>query len=51
MHRFTDGGEFGQKIQEAEFGYLIDSEAAATSLAKNYVGLPMKMQCRQAVPA
>ncbi len=40
MHRFPDGGEFGQKIQEAELDYLTHSEAAATSLAENYVGLP-----------
>jgi p-hydroxybenzoate 3-monooxygenase len=51
MHRFPEGGEFGQKIQEAELGYLIDSEAASAALAENYVGLPMKMQRRQAVPA
>lgn len=40
MHRFPDGGEFGQKIQEAELDYLTHSNAAATSLAENYVGLP-----------
>ena len=40
MHRFPDNGEFGQKIQEAELDYLIRSEAAATALAENYVGLP-----------
>ena len=41
MHRFPEGGEFGQKVQEAEIGYLLQSEAAATVLAENYVGLPM----------
>ena len=41
MHRFPDAGEFGQKIQEAELDYLISSQAASTSLAENYVGLPM----------
>jgi len=40
MHRFPDTGEFGQKIQEAELGYLVGSRAAATALAENYVGLP-----------
>lgn len=40
MHRFPDGGEFGQKIQEAELDYLVHSDAAATSLSENYVGLP-----------
>ena len=40
MHRFPEGGAFGQKIQEAELDYLIRSQAASTSLAENYVGLP-----------
>ena len=42
MHRFPDTGEFGQKIQEAELDYLVHSPAAATSLAENYVGLPLE---------
>ncbi len=42
MHRFPDSAGFGQKIQEAELDYLIKSQAAATSLAENYVGLPME---------
>ncbi|MFZ4285626.1 4-hydroxybenzoate 3-monooxygenase [Variovorax sp. HJSM1_2] len=41
MHRFPDTGEFGQKIQEAELDYLVNSTAASTSLAENYVGLPL----------
>ena len=41
MHRFPDTGEFGQKIQEAELDYLVHSRAASTSLAENYVGLPL----------
>ncbi|WP_298210467.1 4-hydroxybenzoate 3-monooxygenase [Acidovorax sp.] len=41
MHRFPDTGEFGQKMQEAELDYLVNSRAASTSLAENYVGLPM----------
>ena len=40
MHKFPEGGEFGQKIQEAEIGYLLGSTAASTALAENYVGLP-----------
>ncbi len=40
LHRFPDTGEFGQKIQEAELAYLVGSQAAATALAENYVGLP-----------
>lgn len=38
LHRPTGG--FDQKVQEAEFDYLVHSLAAQTSLAENYVGLP-----------
>ena len=41
MHRFPDTAGFGQRIQEAELGYLVNSEAASRSLAENYVGLPL----------
>ncbi len=41
MHRFPENGEIGQKFQEAELDYLVNSSAAATSLAENYVGLPL----------
>ncbi len=40
MHRFPDSGEFGQRLQHAELDYLVHSQAAATALAENYVGLP-----------
>jgi p-hydroxybenzoate 3-monooxygenase len=40
LHRFPDTGEFGQRIQEAELDYLVQSRAASTALAENYVGLP-----------
>jgi p-hydroxybenzoate 3-monooxygenase len=40
LHRFPDTDDFGQKIQEAELDYLTHSNAAATVLAENYVGLP-----------
>jgi p-hydroxybenzoate 3-monooxygenase len=43
MHKFPDSGGFGQKIQEAEIGYLLGSKAASTALAENYVGLPMEV--------
>jgi p-hydroxybenzoate 3-monooxygenase len=39
MHRFPDSEGFGQKMQEAELEYLMNSEAAQTMLAENYVGL------------
>jgi len=40
LHRFPAEGDFGQKVQEAELDYLSSSEAAQTSMAENYVGLP-----------
>lgn len=41
MHRFPDTEGFGQRVQEAELDYLVQSRAAATALAENYVGLPL----------
>ena len=41
MHRFPDNGAFGQKMQDAELHYLVNSRAASTALAENYVGLPL----------
>ena len=41
MHRFPDTEGFGQRMQEAELDYLVNSRAASTALAENYVGLPL----------
>ena len=41
MHRFPATDGFGQRVQEAELDYLVNSRAASTSLAENYVGLPL----------
>jgi p-hydroxybenzoate 3-monooxygenase len=40
MHRFPDAGTIGQKLQFAELDYLVGSNAASTTMAENYVGLP-----------
>lgn len=40
LHRFPQNEGFGDRIQRAEFDYLMESRAAQTSLAENYVGLP-----------
>jgi p-hydroxybenzoate 3-monooxygenase len=40
LHRFTETGEFGRRLQLAELDYLVGSRAASTALAENYVGLP-----------
>lgn len=41
MHRFPDTDGFSQRVQEAELDYLVNSRAASTALAENYVGLPL----------
>ena len=41
MHRFPENGDFGLKMQAAELDYLVNSAAASTALAENYVGLPL----------
>ena len=40
LHVFPDSGDFGRRIQRAEFDYLTGSVAAQQSLAENYTGLP-----------
>ncbi|HYW58953.1 MAG TPA: 4-hydroxybenzoate 3-monooxygenase [Xanthobacteraceae bacterium] len=42
FHRFPDEVPFDQRRQLAELGYVASSTAAATALAENYAGLPMK---------
>src|ERR687895_50263 len=41
LHRFHDEDEFRYRLQFAELDYVTSSRAASTSLAENYVGLPM----------
>jgi p-hydroxybenzoate 3-monooxygenase len=41
LHRFEDETAFDHKRQLAELEYVMSSRAAATSLAENYVGLPL----------
>ena len=40
LHTFPETGQFGRRIQRAEFDYLSGSHAAQQVLAENYVGLP-----------
>jgi p-hydroxybenzoate 3-monooxygenase len=42
LHKFPDSGAFGQRMQRAELDYIVGSRAALTSLAENYVGLPLE---------
>lgn len=41
MHRFPDDGPFERAMQIAELDYIASSAAARTSIAENYVGLPL----------
>jgi p-hydroxybenzoate 3-monooxygenase len=41
LHRFEEHNAFDRRRQVAELDYVTSSRAAATSLAENYVGLPM----------
>ena len=41
MHRFPDDGPFERAMQVAELDYIATSRAAQTSIAENYVGLPI----------
>jgi p-hydroxybenzoate 3-monooxygenase len=41
LHRFHDGNEFDLKRQLAELHLVTSSRAAATTIAENYVGLPL----------
>jgi p-hydroxybenzoate 3-monooxygenase len=40
LHPAADGDPFALRLQLAELGYVCSSQAAARSLAENYVGLP-----------
>lgn len=40
LHSFPDSPEYDRKLQETDLTYLFSSEAALSSLAENYTGLP-----------
>jgi p-hydroxybenzoate 3-monooxygenase len=41
-HRFPEASPFERRAQSAELAYLAGSKAAQTTLAENYVGLPIE---------
>ena len=41
LHRADDASPFDRRRQQADLEYLVSSRAALTSLAENYVGLPL----------
>jgi p-hydroxybenzoate 3-monooxygenase len=42
LHKFESDGEFDRRRQMAELDYVTSSRAGMTTLAENYVGLPME---------
>ena len=40
LHTFPDSIDYDKKLQQTDLDYLFSSEAAQSSLAENYVGLP-----------
>ena len=42
LHRAEDDSPFDQRRQRADLDYLVSSRAALTSLAENYVGVPLE---------
>jgi len=42
LHRFETHSAFERRIQLAELDYVVSSRAASTTLAENYVGLPLE---------
>jgi len=43
LHTFPGSDEFQHRLQSAELDYVTGSRAGATSLAENYVGLPIHL--------
>jgi p-hydroxybenzoate 3-monooxygenase len=41
LHRFSDQDAYETKLQRSQLDYVTTSTAASTSLAENYVGLPL----------
>jgi len=42
LHKFPGVSPYDERVQFAELDYVVSSEAAARSLAENYVGLPFE---------
>jgi len=45
LHRPPDQTPFDREIQLAELDYVLNSQAASTMIAENYVGLPFEEEC------
>jgi p-hydroxybenzoate 3-monooxygenase len=43
LHKFQNEDAFAHHLHLAELAYVIGSRAASTTLAENYVGLPLEL--------
>ncbi|SEK88272.1 4-hydroxybenzoate 3-monooxygenase [Nonomuraea pusilla] len=43
LHTFDEDDDYGRRLQLSHLDYVTSSEAAATTLAENYVGLPFDL--------
>ncbi len=41
LHTFPDADGYERRLQRSQLDYVVSSRSAATSLAENYVGLPL----------
>ena len=46
LHVNPDEDAYGRELQRSQLEYVCSSAAAATSLAENYVGLPLEWTSR-----
>jgi p-hydroxybenzoate 3-monooxygenase len=51
LHRDWGGGDFDRRLQRARQAYTVHSSAMSTSLAENYVGLPLDWPGASRVPS
>lgn len=51
LHCYHNGDDFQRKLQRSQLDYVTTSKAAATTLAQNYVGLPMESSFLSGVTA
>jgi p-hydroxybenzoate 3-monooxygenase len=51
LHRHPGDDPFQLRIQQAELDYVTSSTAGSTSLAENYVGLPLELPAVEGLAA
>jgi p-hydroxybenzoate 3-monooxygenase len=49
LHSDPNDNDYGRRLQRSQLEYVVASRAAATTLAENYVGLPLRTPDRTAL--